>query len=448
MATLDEINILDRVKTDPQLLLQAGRQPTVERVKPTFNPASDYFYNNVLNDSGRRMVDFASSEVNNSFNFGITGPINKANKVRQGIAGIGHNRGPSLNDSGTGTVVSDDVARKIFDVDKEMDDLYDLRKRKKRVDDQYVFNEKLTDKDRDLLEIEADALEKAIKNLEYKTMGKIEKRFETNIASRTIDELDPRRIDRPSKEQIASLAVGEKNRDILKNVEGYVDSPGFNSIYDNTYGAEKFSTQLHRLFKGSDKDIEDPDYLYNYTEMMTEGPMTKVNKEGIASLNPLEIYEKSISPPVTMQIGVNYGRPIAGQTLFFVDPKKLADKLDKSGAGEDFFKLRKDEVGYLDKLEESIMTKGYQPNPVQISIYPSGNANIFEGNHRLYRALARGDKEVPVTFQYLGGAERLDTPFGINELDTFVATGEKGYKKGKELAKYIKDVEKTYKIKQ
>jgi hypothetical protein len=88
MATLDEINILDRVKTDPQLLLQAGRQPTVERVKPTFNPASDYFYNNVLNDSGRRMVDFASSIVNDSFNFGITGPINKANKVRQGIASL------------------------------------------------------------------------------------------------------------------------------------------------------------------------------------------------------------------------------------------------------------------------------------------------------------------------------------------------------------------------
>jgi hypothetical protein len=293
MATLDEINILDRVKTDPQLLLQAGRQPTAEPIPPTFNPASDYFYNNVLNDSGRKMLQFAKSEANNPFNFVAgAGMIGKANKVRQGIAGIGHNRGPSLNDSGTGTVVSDDVARKIFDVDKEMDDLYDLRKRKKRVDDQYVFNEKLTDKDRDLLEIEADALEKAIKNLEYKTMGKIEKRFETNIASRTIDELDPRRIDRPSKEQIASLAVGEKNRDILKNVEGYVDSPGFNSIYDNTYGAEKFSTQLHRLFKGSDKDIEDPDYLYNYTEMMTEGPMTKVNKEGIASLKPIRDLRK------------------------------------------------------------------------------------------------------------------------------------------------------------
>jgi hypothetical protein len=83
MATLDEINILDRVKTDPQLLLQAGRQPTVERVKPTFNPASDYFYNNVLNDSGRRMVDFASAEANNPFNFAAgAGMIGKGNKVR------------------------------------------------------------------------------------------------------------------------------------------------------------------------------------------------------------------------------------------------------------------------------------------------------------------------------------------------------------------------------
>jgi hypothetical protein len=63
MATLDEINILDRVKTDPQLLLQAGRQPTVERVKPTFNPASDYFYNNVLNDSGRKMLSLPNQKL-------------------------------------------------------------------------------------------------------------------------------------------------------------------------------------------------------------------------------------------------------------------------------------------------------------------------------------------------------------------------------------------------
>ena len=216
MATLDDINILDRQPVDLEMLLKSGRQPTVERVKPTFNPASDFFYNNVLNDSGRKMVDFASSEVNNPFNFaGASAIIGKANKVRTGIAGIGHNQGPPL-DSGIGTVVSDDVARKIFDVDKEMDDLYDLRKRKKRVDDQYVFNEKLTDKDRNFLEIEADALEEAIKNLEVKAMNKIEKRFETNIASRTIDELDPRRIDRPSKKKSQAWLWEKKIETFLK----------------------------------------------------------------------------------------------------------------------------------------------------------------------------------------------------------------------------------------
>jgi hypothetical protein len=461
MATIDEINLLDYQAPTPEQILKAGRKPVAEPIEgstlpfdiapvpPSFNPAKDFFYNKILTPQGRNLFDTTSTvgkAALDPLNFaGGVGGISKADKLRRGIASIGHNKGPSLDNLQGGTVVSDDVARKIFDVDKEMDDLYDLRKRKKRVDDQYVFNEKLTDKDRELLDIEADALEKAIKNLEYKTMDKIEKRFETNIASRTIDELDPKILDRPSMGKVTSLAVGEKNRDILKNVEASIDSPGMDTYDKSTYGGRKFRTQLHTLFRGSDKDIDDPDYLYNYTKMMVEGSPTKVNKKGIASLNPLEIYEKSLSPPVTMQIGVNYGKPIEGQTLFFVDPKKLADKLDKSGAGEDFFKLRKDEVDYLDKLEESIMTKGYQINPVQISIYPSGNANIFEGNHRLYRALARGDKEVPVTFQYLGGAERLDTPFGINELDSFVATGEKGYKKGKELAKYIKDVEKTYK---
>jgi hypothetical protein len=47
------------------------------------------------------------------------------------------------------------------------------------------------------------------------------------------------------------------------------------------------------------------------------------------------MYEKSISPPTTMKIG-------STKKPFFVNPQKLADKLDKSGAGEDFFKLRQE----------------------------------------------------------------------------------------------------------
>ena len=181
MATIDEINLLDYQAPTPEQILKAGRKPVAE---PIHYEERDPFYYKILNPSGRKLVDMVRAEINNPLNFfPATAPISKADKLRRGIAGIGHNQGPSLDNLQGGTVVSDDVARKIFDVDKEMDDLYDLRKRKKRVDDQYVFNEKLTDKDRELLDIEADALEKAIKNLEIKTMNKIEKRFETNIAS-------------------------------------------------------------------------------------------------------------------------------------------------------------------------------------------------------------------------------------------------------------------------
>jgi len=89
MSILDKINILDRQPFDQEMLLRSGRQPTVERVKPSLNPASDYFYNNVLNKSGRKMVDFVSAEANNPFNFvAATAAIGKANKVRQGIASL------------------------------------------------------------------------------------------------------------------------------------------------------------------------------------------------------------------------------------------------------------------------------------------------------------------------------------------------------------------------
>jgi hypothetical protein len=442
MATLDDINILDRVKTDPQLLLQVGRQPTVERVKPTFNPASDYFYNNVLNDSGRRMVDFASSEANNPFNFAAgAGMIGKANKVRTGIAGIGHNQGPPMFDKGIASVMSDAVARKIFTVDEEMDVLYDLNQRKRRLENKNLMDDNLTDQQRDLLYKEEEALNKAISRVQENAQEKIKKRFATNVQGRTIPELDPKLQNRMGMETVIDAAVGDKNKNILRNVSSYIDSPGFDKIYQQSYGTTKFSSQLDKIFRNSEKAIDDPEYLSEYTRLMTSEPQQKVGKEGIASLNPLEMYEKSISPPTTMKIG-------STKKPFFVNPQKLADKLDKSGAGEDFFKLRTGEIGYLDNLEYSIMKQGYKPNPIQIEILPSGNTAISEGNHRLYRALSRGDKEVPVAFYYTGGAERLNTPFGINQLDSFLAEGEKGYKTAKEYAKYIKDVEKTYKIKQ
>ncbi len=99
MATLEDINILDYQAPTLEQILKSGRKPTVEPIP--FNertPVKDFFYNNVLNSSGRKMVDFALAEAQNPLNyFPATATIGKANKVRQGIASIGHNQGPLLD---------------------------------------------------------------------------------------------------------------------------------------------------------------------------------------------------------------------------------------------------------------------------------------------------------------------------------------------------------------
>jgi len=89
MATLENINILDRQPTDYELLLSSGRQPVAEPTPPSLSPVRDYFYNNVLNSSGRKMVDFALAEAQNPLNyFPATATIGKADKVRRGIASL------------------------------------------------------------------------------------------------------------------------------------------------------------------------------------------------------------------------------------------------------------------------------------------------------------------------------------------------------------------------
>jgi len=124
-------------------------------------------------------------------------------------------------------------------------------------------------------------------------------------------------------------------------------------------------------------------------------------------------------------------------TPFFVDPKKLADKLTMSGTGADFFKVRGASI--LDdvkskQLTENIKKFGYSPNePIYINITPLGYAHLDEGNHRLAKALIENYDEIPVSFRYISGAERVNHDFAINRLDNFVATGKKGYKTPKEM---------------
>ena len=462
MAALDEINILDRQPFDPEMLLRSGRQPTVEPIPPTFNPASDFFYNNVLNDSGRKMLQFAKSEANNPLNFlAGAGMIGKGNKARQGIAGIGHNQGPPL-DSGIGTVVSDDVARQIFKADEEMEALKVLNKRKDRLESlTTIYYDKIPAKKLNQLEKEYEILDVKIRNLEFDIKDKVIRRFDKNLQSRTIDELDPARVGRIGNKNILNATVGEKNREIISQLGKHLDSPGVD-YRDTRYGTNKFSEGIGRYSAYSiskpikskydfERDFPDakPEEIREmmfspkaYEGLINPTSKTKVDKEGIATLlNPLEKFEKGRFTAQTFQIGGD-ANPL------FVDPKKLASKLDKSASGEDFFKLRTNEKDYLDMLEKSIKKQGYKPSPIDIVVQPSGNTVISEGNHRLYRALSKGDAEVPIQIRYEAGAERLDTPFGISDIDSLLADGQKGIKTAKEYAKYIKDVEKTYKIKQ
>jgi hypothetical protein len=409
----------------------------------------------------------AKNEVNNPLNYlAGAGAIGKVDKARK-AAGIGHNKGPSIFGAGSGTVVSDDVARQIFKADEEMEALKVLNKRKDRLE--YlttVYYDKIPAKKLNQLEKEYEILGDKIRYLESDIKDKVVRRFDKNLQSRTIDELDPARVGRIGMQDLLNATVGEKNKKIINKLGRYddgksrLDSPGVD-FEDSRYGTNKFSEGIGRYSPYSiskpikskydfERDFPDakPEEIREmmfspkaYKELINPTSKTKVDKEGIATLlNPLEKFEKGRYTSQTFQIG--------GDTNpLFVDPKKLANKLDKSASGEDFFKLRTNEKDYLDMLEKSIKKKGYKPSPIDIVVQPSGNTVISEGNHRLYRALSKGDAEVPIQIRYEAGAERLDTPFGISDIDSLLADGQKGIKNAKEFKKYINEVNKTYRIK-
>tara|TARA_R110002020_G_scaffold202755_1_gene405903 strand:+ start:33 stop:1487 length:1455 start_codon:yes stop_codon:yes gene_type:complete len=342
-------------------------------------------------------------------------PENPIDFVLAGIAPLKAASTIKLLDN-TGTVVSDKVAQRIFNVQKELKDIKNLEKRNLKIEEDF-FNDKISDEMFDLQLDKNNVIKEKIKD---RILNLVEKKLDKIILNRTIPELNPRVIGRVGTSDLLKVSETVKNKNIIKNIGANLDSPGLNFI-GIPYGVNKLSP-------ANLKDIQ--------RSLDTKKP--KVTLQGKTIMNPLEVRETGLSLPITFKIGTE-AKP------FFVSPKTLADKLDKSGAGKDFFKLRTTEKDYLTDLETAIKTEGYKPNPIQIQIQPTGNATVYEGNHRLYRALTKGDKEVPVTFMYTAGAERLNVPFGIKQLESFVAKGEKGYKTEKEYLKYIDEVNKFYK---
>ncbi len=435
MATIDEINLLDYQAPTPEQILKAGRKPVAE---PIPFEEQDPFYYKILNPSGRKLVDMVRAEVNNPLNY---------------LAGAG----VISKGKGIASVISDDVARQIFNLDQELDALKTLNKRQDRLQDKMSdFNNEPTAKQTKMLRAEDDALDIQINNLKDKIQDKVEKRFDFALQKRTISSLDPAKVDRLGTQDILKATSGQKNKAIIEQLGRYLDSPGID-VFGTRYGTKKFAENVRRsgiasypFFNLNDlmKKYPNatPEEIRNiafepaqYNRIVNPTRKTKVDISGKRQYpNPLEALEQGSYTSQTFQIG-DYAKPL------FVDPKKLANKLDKSGMGDDFFKLRSGQKNYLDDLESSIRKRGYEPSPIDIVVQPSGNTIISEGNHRLYRALSKGDAEVPINIKYEGASERLDVPFGIRDIDSLLADGQKGFKTEKEFAQYIKGVEKTYK---
>jgi len=387
--------------------------------------------------------------------------------------GIGDNisKFPQLLDKITDKPVSDVAAQKIFDVENEIKILKDLEKKKKRFDFDFLYDKRMenydaiydrfsgdTDKIDDFLYQEFSDLDTAklktletqIENVKDKALKKIEKRLEVVIQNRTIPELDPMETGRiVDAERIANVAANiegdvfaQKNKAIVLNLAQYVDSPGYDEFFKNTYAARKLSPNDLSKVPNLSTTIKPRGRLGDRTSNYPyKDPILYQTY-----MNPLEILETLPSKtglPRTMTLGMGYQKP------FFVNPEKLYKILDKSTSGTDFLKLRigtqkfSDEVGNLEQL---IKENTYMPTPIQIFIYPTGNGYIYEGNHRLMRALRLNETEVPVQFDYIAGAERVKGPFSIQNLYKFVNEDKLGFKTPAEYQEYKDEINEKYLI--
>ena len=369
------------------------------------------------------------------------------------IRGIGDNSSKfiELLDDVTDKPVSDKVAGKIFDVDKEVDEIKALQKRIDAIKpygtskgyDGYNRLLDMFDGDDEKIDVYVDTfLNPQIKNLrnqiqkiKEKANDKITNKLNVVIQRRTIPELDPTFIGHPDIQTIANVAAdvpkkegvpnwaGQKNKAIIENTARLADSPGFDKNLDMSYALKKMSPSRFSSVAEASRELKPR----NYGEYM----------------NPLEVYESEKSfIPTTFILG-SVDKP------FFVDPFKLMMSLQKSTGGQDFIKQRrgtKDFISEVDELENLIKENTYKPQPISIVIYPTGSAFIHNGNHRLQRALLKKEKEVPVEFSYLAGAERVEGPFSIKKLYQFPKADKFGYKSKTEFQEYIDEVNESYLI--
>jgi hypothetical protein len=355
-------------------------------------------------------------------------------------------RAAKVTGKGVGSLFSDEAAEFLLRAEKEIKDLSDIESRRQRIDRKIgdlVYKSKADDlsdvqKDLDKLELEAKNLDEQAFKITQKFNKKTSYKFDKFLEPRYIPSLAPKQ-GYIGKQNVLEVTKSKKDRDILEKTGASFDSPGFDDFYQSSYGATKLLNP-----RATERILENPEYFSNKFIGPFQGsrPVKVIQEGGQEIQKPLNVLEKLEIDRMGIPTTATIGR--GGESFFFADPKKLENLLIRSSSGDDFFKLRKSDPEYLEKLEYNIRQYGYQPNPIQIEVLPSGNISIMEGNHRLFRALKEGEKEIPVEIQYVAGAERLDSALPINNLSRIVADGSKGFKTGKEYNAYVRDINQRY----
>jgi len=225
---------------------------------------------------------------------------------------------------------------------------------------------------------------------------------------------------------------------IIEELAQYVDSPGADHIGDPYF--------IRKIYESNSV----PRGLDKYSNQFGTGQYSMGMKGGEKYVSDVGTFPNAKSRFYNKAEATSYAVPGTPTTYigredkpFFVDPKKLADKLTMSGSGADFFKVRGAGItkdSQYEGLTQSILSKGYLNRPIDIEITPLGYAHLSEGNHRLAMALKEGYKEIPVQFRYSVGAERINHDFAINKLDQFLAPGSKGFKTKEEFDDFAKGI--------
>ena len=241
--------------------------------------------------------------------------------------------------------------------------------------------------------------ERILKEYSNRAIKKINKKIKKIIDDRIIPELNPSKTEKlkgsfgDMPKTILDAAGSTKNKNIIKKLGHDLDSGTLSGLDEHL--ASNFFL----------RNIDD---IIRYNSPIPKRDIKILSSGKVGDKNPLNILETDALKQTNESFILGYDSHrissfAQGRQPFYVSPKKLADKLEQSSKGHDFFKLRIKEKNYLKELEESIKKNKYKPQAVRIDVYPTGNAAVFEGNHRLYRALKKGDEEICECGYMFGG---------------------------------------------